>query len=85
MCGYALIHGPRPLPSLPLQTLTEAKFVIKMIEVDLHHGVNAAQSALEEAKHLMRLSHPNIVGFSDVFLHRVAVPQSKWHDDQLQE
>ncbi len=52
-----------------------------MISVDLRKGVNAAQTALEEAKSLMRLEHEHIVGFKDVFLHRASA-SPEWHQNE---
>ncbi|GAB5367042.1 hypothetical protein AAMO2058_001196200 [Amorphochlora amoebiformis] len=43
--------------------------VVKMIQVDMD-DMSAVQEALEEAKKLISLRHPNIVQYIDVFLHR---------------
>lgn len=44
--------------------------VTKMIPVDLEKNVNVLQDALDEAKLLIELRHPNIVEYKDVFIHR---------------
>jgi len=43
--------------------------VVKMITVDMD-DMSAVQEALEEAKKLISLRHPNIVKYIDIFLHR---------------
>jgi serine/threonine protein kinase len=52
------------------------KHVVKMVQVDLTKGVNEAQVVLEEAKNLIKLSHPNVVEYKDVFLHRSMTDKS---------
>ncbi len=42
-------------------------YVLKMVGCD---SINEANAALTEASCLQRLSHPNVVRFEDVFLHR---------------
>jgi len=44
--------------------------VCKFISVDIERDVNGLQDALNEAKLLIELRHPNIVEYRDVFLHR---------------
>lgn len=45
--------------------------VVKMIKVDIENDVNELQEALDEAKHLISLSHTHVVAYNDVFVHRV--------------
>src|SRR3546814_16378568 len=48
-----------------------------MIPVDLEKNVNVLQDALDEAKLLIELRHPNIVEYSDVFIHRDMIVRSE--------
>eukprot|EP00808_Paulinella_micropora_P003782 g38010.t1 len=48
------------------------KAVIKIIEVDTQHNINDIQDAMDEAIHLVRLKHPNVVSYKDAFIHRNA-------------
>ncbi|EKX35290.1 hypothetical protein GUITHDRAFT_39801, partial [Guillardia theta CCMP2712] len=45
--------------------------VVKKVKVDLEHDINDASEALQEVKSLIKLdSHPFIVAYMDVWLHR---------------
>lgn len=44
--------------------------VLKLVEVNLELDVNALRLALDEAKHLLELTHENVVSYYDMFVHR---------------
>lgn len=46
--------------------------VVKMIKVDISGSITEVNEAYEEAKHLIKYKHENVVEYRDVFLHRKA-------------
>jgi len=46
--------------------------VVKMIKVDISASITEMNEAYEEAKHLIKYKHENVVEYRDVFLHRKA-------------